>query len=183
MPMPMVMRLSLLVVLFLAYSGVMAQDDLDSTYELGPGDVISIQVFGESNLSFDSIRLTDAATVPYPFLGEIRALGRTRIELEQAIAAGLQDGYLVNPQVTVHITRYRDFYVSGEVRSPGSYTFEPGMTVRRAIAKAGGLTDRASTGKMYLADPETPSDEDGRSVEMDNRILPGEILTIGESFF
>lgn len=44
-----------------------------STYKLSAGDVITIRVFGEDDLSREKIRLSDAGTIPYPVLGEVRA--------------------------------------------------------------------------------------------------------------
>ena len=72
-----------------------------SNYRLGSGDVITIQVLGEDELRREKIRLSDAATISYPILGEIRLAGKTIAELERLIREGLKDRYLVNPQVTV----------------------------------------------------------------------------------
>lgn len=160
----------------------LAVGDDASNYRVGSGDVISIQVFGEDDLSFDQVRLTDAGTIPYPFLGEVRANGRTTSQIEKLIADGLRDGYLVRPKVTVNVIEYRDFYVNGEVEAPGGYAFQPGITVRKAIALAGGLTDRASRSKMFVIRENDPSGEE-RSVSLDDRLNPGDILTIKESFF
>lgn len=151
-------------------------------YRLGAGDVISIRVFGEDDLSFDRIRLSDAATVPYPFLGEVVADGLTPQELETLVEQGLSNGYLISPRVTVNVLEYRDFFVNGEVASPGGYSFQPGMTVRRAIALAGGKTDRASRRNMHVIREIDPTREQQR-VEMDDPLGPGDILTIEESFF
>ena len=41
-----------------------------SNYRLAPGDVISIRVLGEEELSREKVRLTDAGTVPMPAIGE-----------------------------------------------------------------------------------------------------------------
>jgi len=152
-----------------------------SDYRLGSGDVISITVFGEPDLSFSNIRLTDAGTVPYPFLGEVRANGLTPLGLADAITRGLRDGYLVSPRVTVNVVEYRQFYVNGEVRSPGGYAFQPGMNVRKAIALAGGRTERASNRKMYIT--REGQFGDGQRVTLDTAMRPGDILTIEESFF
>ncbi|MBT6830122.1 MAG: polysaccharide export protein, partial [Rhodospirillaceae bacterium] len=42
------------------------------------------------------------------------------------------------------VTNYRPFYIYGQVNKPGSYPYVSGMTVRQAIALAGGYTRRAS---------------------------------------
>ena len=62
-----------------------------SNYRLGSGDVITIQVLGEDDLKRDRIRLSDAATISYPILGEIRLYGKTVGELEALIRDGLKD--------------------------------------------------------------------------------------------
>src|SRR5512134_2736802 len=78
-----------------------------SNYRLASGDVISIQVLGEEDLKREKIRLSDAATISYPILGEIKLFGKTVAELEALIRDGLKGRYLVNPQVTVTIVEYR----------------------------------------------------------------------------
>ena len=42
------------------------------------------------------------------------------------------------------------FYVTGYVKQPGSFVLRPGMTVRQAIAEAGGLTDRGSNRRIKI---------------------------------
>lgn len=171
------------VVLLFVGSAQAEEEAFAERYRLGAGDVISVRVFGEDNLSMDNIRLTDDdATVAYPLIGEVRALGRTTRELEDHIRERLSDGYLVNPRVTVNVLSYRQFYVDGAVSSPGGYSYEPGMTVRRAIILAGGTTDLASSRNMHVVS-EDDTEAEERRVTMSDRIYPGDILTIEESFF
>jgi len=100
-------------------------ESLLSTYQLAAGDVITIRVFGEDDLSREKIRLSDAGTIPYPVLGELKAMGLTIGELERSITAGLSVRYLVNPRVSVTIDEYRPFYINGMVEKPGAYPFQP----------------------------------------------------------
>mgnify|MGYP003471843607 FL=1 len=153
-----------------------------STYRLASGDVISIQVFGEEDLSREKIRLSDAGTISYPVLGEIRVLGITAGELEQFIADGLRGKYLVNPKVSVSIQEYRQFYVNGQVEKPGGYSYIPGLTVRKAISLAGGFKERADTGKIFIIH-DTDSSQKPVSVDQSSSVLPGDIITVEESFF
>jgi len=96
-----------------------ARIDSSSAYKLGAGDVISIKVFGEDDLSRDRVKVSDAGTVPYPVLGELRIRGRTVGELEKLITDGLRGRYLVNPRVAVTVEEYRQFFVNGQVEKPG----------------------------------------------------------------
>jgi protein involved in polysaccharide export with SLBB domain len=50
--------------------------------------------------------------------------------------------------VTATSTQF--FYVSGEVKSPGSYPITPGLTVLKAVSVAGGLTKFGSKGKVEI---------------------------------
>lgn len=170
------------LLLVLVWTTGLAAPDLGGGYKLGSGDVITIKVFGEPDLSFDQLRVTDAGTLPYPFLGELRVGGRTPQELTQLITRGLADGYLVNPRVTVNVTTYRQFYVNGEVKSPGGYPYQSGLTVRKAIALAGGKTERASENKISVIREGDVGGEPVR-VTLDSQVYPGDILTIEESFF
>jgi polysaccharide export outer membrane protein len=153
-----------------------------STYKLGSGDMISIRVLGEDDLKRERIRLSDAGTVSFPILGEIRVKGMTVGALEDHITRGLKGRYLVNPQVTVAIEEYRNFFVNGMVEKPGGYPFSPGLTVRKAISIAGGLRERASREKMNVIRDDDPK-QTPRRVDLNTAILPGDILTIEESFF
>ena len=150
-----------------------------SDYALGSGDLVSIQVFGEEDLSFE-IRLSDAGTIPYPFLGEVNAVGKTTGQLSALITRGLKGDYLVNPNVNVTVLEYRQFFVNGEVKKPGGYPFQPGLTLQKAVALAGGFTERASTSKMFVV-------SDGGSAQkriaLNSSINPGDIITIDQSFF
>jgi len=153
-----------------------------SSYRLGAGDVVNIRVFGEDDLSKEKIRLTDAGTVPYPVLGELRVLGMTVGDLERLITEGLKGRYLVNPRVSVQIDEYRPFYVNGMVDKPGGYPYQPGLTVRKAASLAGGFKERASSSKMYVI-REGDKTQTPVKVDLNTLIGPGDILTIEESFF
>ena len=153
-----------------------------SVYKLGAGDVISIKVFGEDDLSREKIQVSDAGTVPYPVLGELKILGHTVGELERQVTDGLRGRYLVNPRVSVTIEQYRPFFVNGQVASSGAFPFQPGMTVSKAISLAGGLKERASVNKMFLLREGDPS-RTRVKVDMNSEVRPGDVLTVEESFF
>lgn len=153
-----------------------------STYKLGAGDVISIRVYGSPELSFESLRLTDAGTFSFPFLGEIQAAGKTTRALEGILVEGLKGGYFVSPQVSVTLIEYRPFFVKGEVKQPGSYPYQPGLTLRKAITLAGGLTPLASPRRMSIIHESDP-DQKPEKATLDTVIMPGDIIDIGQGLF
>jgi protein involved in polysaccharide export with SLBB domain len=152
-----------------------------SSYSLGAGDRIYIQVFGEEDLSREAL-LNDAGSFSYPFLGELNVKGLTVSQLQALVVSGLKGPYLVDPKVSVTILEYRRFYVRGEVDKSGGFPYEPGMTLQKAVSLAGGFTDRASRSKFYIVSDNTESDEP-RLATLNTVIQPGDIITIEESFF
>jgi polysaccharide export outer membrane protein len=159
-----------------------AVDRLLSTYRLGAGDVVSIRVLGEDDLKREKIRLSDAGTISFPIIGEIRVLGKRVVELETLIADGLRGKYLLNPVVSVTIEEYRPIFVNGQVEKSGAYPFQPGLTVRKAVSLAGGFKERASKEKIFVIREE---DKSQTPVKVDQSALvhPGDIITVEESFF
>lgn len=154
----------------------------NAQYRLASGDVIRINVFGEKDLSFEEIILSDAGTFSYPFIGEVQARGKTAADIEAILIRKLQGDFLVDPRVSVRVLKYRQFYISGEVKTPGGYPYQPGLTLRSAAALAGGLTERASTGRITIireGDPQrTP-----QKATLDTPINPGDTITIDMGFF
>jgi len=153
-----------------------------SAYKLGAGDLITIRVLGEDDLRREKVRLSDAGTISFPILGEIRVKGMTVGGLEQTITRGLKGRYLLDPQVTVTLDEYRNFFVNGLVEKPGGYPFIPGLTVRKAITIAGGFKERAARDKLNIVRDDDPTQTPKR-VDLNAPVYPGDILTIEESFF
>lgn len=157
------------------------QEEAEAAYKLGQGDKISIQVFDEPDLTIDAL-VSASGVINYSYLGDIRVSNKTAEQIEKEITVLLQDGYLVNPSVNVTITEFRPFFINGEVRSPGGYPYQPGLTLEKAIALAGGLTDRASRRKMFIV-PAVSDDQEQKRANMPDKIAPGDIITIKEGFF
>ena len=81
-----------------------------------------------------------------PLLDPVAATGLTAAELEQRLAALLNDGVIKNPQVSVLVKEQvsKKVYVLGQVSRPGTLTFTPSMSVVEAITNAGGFTPLAA---------------------------------------
>lgn len=154
----------------------------EDQYQLSSGDVISVKVFAEPELSFEKIKLTENGSLNYPFIGEIQAKGLTAVELQNRITKRLKGDYLVNPRVSVSVLEYRQFFISGEVKNPDGYPYQPGLTVRRAVALAGGLTERASERRMTIIRESDPAKKP-LYVNMEDLVMPGDTLTIDQGFF
>lgn len=161
---------------------------LSQQYLLGAGDVIDIGVYDEPDLSIQ-VRIDLSGSISYPLLGDVRIAGLTPKEVENKLLAGLKGPYLVDPSVTVSISEYRPFYVTGEVSKPGSYAFHPGLTVDKAISIAGGFTDRASRRRIFVIHDgsavrsgDVVSNEKTQ-VRLSDVVRPGDVITIEQSIF
>ena len=151
-------------------------------YRLGVGDMISIRIYGaEEEIRLDRVRVNDPGVITFQF-GEFTALGKTTRELEAAMVKAMKGGFLVNPRVWINIEEYRPFFVHGQVRRAGAYPYQPGLNVNRAIAIAGGFSDRASRQKIFLI-----RDQDRSNtllhVDVNAPVGPGDTITVEESFF
>jgi protein involved in polysaccharide export with SLBB domain len=171
-----------LICLFVLPTFAQSSNPSISNYRLGSGDVITIQVLGEDDLTRRAIRLSDAATISYPILGEIRLAGKTVGELERIITEGLRGRYLVNPQVTVTIDEYRRFFINGQVGQPGGYPYFPGLSVLKAITIAGGFKERADHDKVFIV-RESDAEQKRVPVDLKAQVYPGDVITVEESFF
>jgi len=83
---------------------------------------------------------------------------------------------------TIFVPKIKVFYVTGEVKRPGQYTFMKGMTVLNAVSTAGGFTEKAAKKKA-----KTVREKEGKKVElnlpMDHLIEPGDTIVVPESFW
>jgi polysaccharide export outer membrane protein len=151
-------------------------------YHIDTGDSVSITVYQEPDLSVARVRVKTDGTIAFPLLGALRVAGLTSQELQDLVTIRLLDGYLKKPSVSVSIDSYRLYFIKGEVSRPGGYSFVDGLTISKAVALAGGYTVRASQSKISLVrekDPDNPLE----SVGPNTPIRPGDIITVGESFF
>ena len=111
----------------------------DQEYVIGPADVIEVSVLKMPELSRE-YRVSADGTIEMPFLGPIQAEKTTSRELATAITKQLQEGYLVDPQVSVILRHVnRRYFVQGAVRLPGVYNIEGRPTLLELLSIAGGL--------------------------------------------
>ena len=129
-------RTGLLLLLTLAQA--QAEEARNEPFQVGPGDKLSVTVFGQPDMTGEYL-VGDDGRIIFPLIGEVQVGNATLGEVQKRFVAQLQDGYLVNPAVTVRIVELRPVYVVGDVRTPGSYPFRFGASVMSAIALAGGL--------------------------------------------
>ncbi|MBU2970656.1 polysaccharide export protein [Pseudoalteromonas sp. C2R02] len=171
-------KLSLIILIcwlaFPAYSLGISQG-----YEFGPGDSLSISVYQESDLAYSG-QISQQGLVDLPLLGSVNLSGLTQKEAKSHLEELLKDGYLVSPSVSIQVSSYRPFFIYGEVRNPGSYKYQPDITLEQVIALSGGLKDRASR-KIWTI--QRGIDKSTFVAQSSTIILPGDVIKIEKSFF
>jgi polysaccharide export outer membrane protein len=131
-------------------------------YRLGPGDIISIIVWDHPELTIPagSFRTAEQAgtvvaedgTIFYPYVGVIKAQGKTTREL-RAILSDKLAKYIEKVQLDVRMVAFRSqqVYVVGEVAKPGiQQVTDIPMTVLDAVNRAGGFTPEADFSRVLL---------------------------------
>jgi polysaccharide export outer membrane protein len=162
-------------------SMAIAQVDNDNDYHLSVDDQISVSIFNEPELSIENVKISTSGRISMPLIGQVNVKGFTVTALEDELVSLYLKGYLKKPNVTVTITEYRPFYISGEVKKPGSYPYRKELTIEKAVALAGGFTERASRSAISLVSEEETGNV--TSAPLTNAVKPGDIITVNESFF
>ena len=150
-------------------------------YRLDTGDTVRVLVYNQESLSTE-YTVGDNGTISVPTLGEIRARGLTALQLQGAIHNGLNDGILVNPGVSVELSKYRPFYIVGEVNKPGQYPYTPGLNILGAVAVAGGFTIRADRRVVTVVRTQTGKAGEWRADPLAD-LKPGDVVVIRELYF
>jgi polysaccharide biosynthesis/export protein len=124
-----------------------------SKYELGPEDVISIEVFGQCDKGLCKvISISPTAIVNFPFIpGGIFVGGKTTDQVAKEIAKKL-DEYIIDPQVTVNLEKVMSarFAVLGKVGAPGVRTMTRRYSVVEAIVESGSFIQDADKKRITL---------------------------------
>ena len=122
----------------------------DPNYTIGPQDVLDISVWKEPELT-RTVPVRPDGKISMPLLNDVQAAGLTPSQLAAQITDSLKK-FVTEPQVTVIVSQINSqrVYIIGEVLRAGAYPLLPGMTVLQALSSAGGFTQFASLGRIYI---------------------------------
>lgn len=127
-----------LAVLTALLFGLLPMRTLASEYLLDSGDVLEISVFGVQEFKRRSTVDVDG-NISMPLIGEVKASSLTLAEIRAKLKELLASNDAIrSSDVLIELVEHRPFFISGDVARAGAYPFRPGMTVRHAIALAGG---------------------------------------------
>jgi polysaccharide export outer membrane protein len=122
------------------------QDASRRLVQLGAGDSVTIQVYGQPDMTTTAL-VADDGTIAVPLAGPVQVTGLSPAEAADRIEKALRDGnFLIDPNVTLNVMQSRSQRVSvlGEVNTPGRYQIESNTPIYDLLAQAGGTTENAS---------------------------------------
>lgn len=159
---------------------------------IGPGDMLSVQVFDTPELSMDTVRVSQNGQVSLPVLGTVDVAGLNTDQAARRIESVLRTrGIMVDPHVIVSVVDYatQGATLLGEVRSPGVYPTFGGRRLLDVIALAGGILP--SAGKIvtiaHRSNPQHPVDiplvQNAQSLgsQQNPIILPGDTIVVAKA--
>jgi len=165
-----------------------AEKETDSTYKIGAGDVLAIQVWREPSLS-GQFTVRPDGKITFPLLNDIKASGYTPLELKAELEKKLSK-FISSPVVTVGVQEVnsKNVYVLGKVNTPGKYPLTTDTTVLQAIAEAGGLAEwaegddivilRKENGKQIKIEFDYDDVSKGKHLEQNITLKPGDTIVV-----
>lgn len=175
--------------------GEAARPNINTSYLLSANDLIKMTVFDENDLE-TNVRISNDGTVTFPLIGAVKVAGKT----PQAAATMVRDlyakDYLVNPQVNVTVIEYskRRFIILGQVQRPGTFDMpdRDSVNLLQAVGMAGGYSRIADPSKITVKRNSNGKEAvfkvngkrmAGGEENVNFEVMPGDIITVGESFF
>lgn len=124
----------------------------EDSYRIQPGDSVEFSAASSPDMNTRATVNIDGQ-ISLPLTGALKVAGLTVSELQAKVRNEMSskvfrrrasDGrelsvMLAPDEISVVVAEYRPVYVNGDVSQPGQQAFRPGMTVRQAIALAGGV--------------------------------------------
>lgn len=115
-----------------------------------PGDVLSISVNDED--WGENLRIPPSGILDFRFIGPVRLMGLTLVEIEDQLRQQLHPDYLINPQITVNFEKISPVrvLVMGQVGRPSHVEIDRGEGIMDALVEANSLTRNSVRTKMYV---------------------------------
>ncbi len=133
-------------------------------YHVAPPDVLNISIRPEPEITRDVVVRPDGR-ISFDLIGDLFVQGKTLEEIRRDITDQAEK-FILNPDVTVILSESnsRQYYVFGEVNSPGAYPLVGDVSMVNALASAGGPTQYAKLDAAWLV---RPTEGDSLAYEVD----------------
>jgi len=170
-------------------------EGVDSSYIIGPGDVLQVFVWRQPELSV-SVPVRPDGKVSTPLVEDIVAVGKTPSQLAREMERVLSE-YVRTPQVNVIVSQpvstFSQVKIIGQVAKPQAVPYREGITALDAVLAVGGLAPFAAGNRAKIV-----REENGKRRELKIRLddlvnkgdmrqnlplRPGDVLVVPESRF
>lgn len=167
-------------------------------YVIGAGDMLSVVVAQNPDLSAESVPVRPDGRISTPLANDVVAVGKTPTDLAREIEVKLRD-YVRAPNVTVIVrTAVGELgqvkVIGSGVLAPKAFPYHSGMRVLDLVVAAGGLSQFAAGNRAMVIRTEADgttrqikvrlADLMGHGTIAENILLqPGDILVVPESWF
>ena len=123
---------------------------ISSTYALGPGDKLTIDLYGSKQDS-EKVTVSRDGTIYLPFMGRMNVAGLTFFEAQKAIDKRAKNE-LIGTEVSISLDELRSItvYVLGEAYQPGAYTLSALSTVTNTLFLSGGVNKQGSLRNIQI---------------------------------
>ncbi|MGC8520023.1 MAG: SLBB domain-containing protein [Steroidobacteraceae bacterium] len=121
-----------------------------SNYQVGPGDTLDIQLYGNQNESYQ-LTVGRNGQITFPQLGPISVGGQLFSAVQSEIQSRVAHQMIgVHASVTMAQTRSIQVFVMGDAFRPGVYTLSGIATMTSALYAAGGVSKTGSLRRVQL---------------------------------
>lgn len=160
----------------------------EKAYHIGPGDVIEISVWKDTDLSRKLVVPPDGI-IAFPLIDTVNVTNLTVADLKKVVTEKLSE-FVPDATVTVMLIEINSLkaYVIGKVNSPGVFPISLESNVLHILAQAGGLTPFASDGNISILRQKgnriikIPFDygdiEKGKNLQQNILLRPGDVVVV-----
>ncbi len=106
----------------------------------------------------------------------------THVNIADLQAGKLAANVALHDGDTIFVPKAETFYITGQVKNPGAYVLQPGMTVLQAISLAGGLTDRGSNRRIKIV-RFVNGEKKEIGVDQTDLVHAGDTIVVPQRFF
>jgi protein involved in polysaccharide export with SLBB domain len=148
-----------------------------------PNDILTVSVFDETQIS-GNYQVSQVGNVNLPLIGTVHVAGEEAQSAEKKIALSLtQNGYFIDPKVTVSFVQDHTIYILGEVLESGEFNYRSGMTILDLVAKARGFSYRANQNRFDIIRQKVDGSEEHIDGDIATHLLPNDTIRVRERYF
>jgi polysaccharide export outer membrane protein len=138
-------------------------------YVIGHGDAIDIIFLYNTELNQIELKIRPDGKISLPYVGDVVAAGRPVSALDSLITARYSE-IILDPDITIVMRKFRPevVYTIGEIRNPGGYDFNSGMTLLNALTLCGGPDKSAKRSEVLVIRRIAPDHIIGIQVNLDD---------------